>query len=242
MLYKERTYRNNLRGNTNLTDFTVCVHQSDLFIRADRDLSVEAREAILKYRYQIETHIRAFPDFLTSMYPLDNDNVLQSPDIICEMLRFSMLVGVGPMAGIAGAIAEFVGKELLPLSDNIIIENGGDIFIKTKNSVKTSIFAGTSNLSNKFSILIKPEMTPLGICTSSGTVGESISFGKADAVCVTSKSTILADCVATAIGNIINSPADIKAGLKLAQEIQGVTGCIIIIGNKIGSWGEIEFC
>ena len=91
------------------------------------------------------------------------------------------------MASVAGAVAEFVGYDLLIQTENLIIENGGDIFLKSKNKLRVSIYAGESALSYKVNLLVKPEETPLGICTSSATVGPSLSFGKADAVCVISQ-------------------------------------------------------
>ncbi|MCK5434567.1 MAG: UPF0280 family protein, partial [Dehalococcoidales bacterium] len=83
---------------------------------------------------------------------------------------------------------------------------------------------------------------PLGICTSSGTVGHSLSYGKADAVVVLSKSATLADAAATAIGNLIVQAGDIPNGLEFANGIDGLKGVIIIKGDKVGLWGDVKIC
>jgi ApbE superfamily uncharacterized protein (UPF0280 family) len=102
------------------------------------------------------------------------------------------------------------------------------------------IYAGHSPLSLKIGIVISPEETPLGICTSSGTVGHSLSFGKADAVCILSKSAALADAVATTVGNMVQEKKDIELGLEKGKEIDGVLGVLVIVGEKMGVWGKIQ--
>jgi ApbE superfamily uncharacterized protein (UPF0280 family) len=97
-----------------------------------------------------------------------------------EMADATREVGVGPMAAVAGAIAESVGKELLPYSDEVIVENGGDIFLKTSKERFIGVYAGKSKFTKKIAFSILPDETPLGVCTSSGTVGHSLSFGYAD--------------------------------------------------------------
>jgi uncharacterized protein len=163
-----------------------------------------------------------------------------APAIVRDMLTQSKICGVGPMAGVAGAVAEFVARDLLHLTDNLIIENGGDVFLKTKNDITVSVFAGESPLSYKVNFMIKAKDTPLGICTSSATVGPSISFGKADAVCVISPSATLADAAASAIGNRVKSKKDIEPALEYGIKISGVTGIIIIMGKEMGVIGKVE--
>jgi hypothetical protein len=149
-------------------------------------------------------------------------------------------IDIGPMAAVAGAIAECVGKELLRFSPEIIVENGGDIFLKSSKRRRVGIYAGQSPLTGKLALEIQPQETPLGICTSSGTVGHSLSLGKADAVVVLSPSTPLADAAATAIGNAIEEASDIAGAIELAQRIKGLKGVMIIKGDKVGLWGKIK--
>jgi len=237
MDYQERTYRNRV-SNNNLIPFHVCVRETDLFILSDSDLSDAALQSIYKHRGFIESYIKSHPDFLTSLVPIDEDNM--APNILRDMLKVSLEAGVGPMASVAGAIAEYVGNDLLVSSRNVIVENGGDIFLKTEREVKVGVFAGDSPLSYKVNLLLKEEKMPLGVCTSSGTVGHSLSLGNADAVCVISKSSIMADAAATAIGNLVESKKDIKMALERGIEIKGVSGILIIVGDNFGAIGEIE--
>ncbi len=234
--YEPRTYR--LRcSEDDLVSFRVVLAETDLWIRADRNLSNEALRAIRSVRREIEgtiqTH-RAFSEAL-SPYPVAGD----APEVVREMAQAAEHAGVGPMAAVAGAVAEYVGRDLLRFSDQVIVENGGDIFIRSRHPRSVGVFAGASPISNKLALRIAPEQTPLGICTSSGTVGPSRSFGRADAVVVLSHSTALADAVATAVGNRVESPGDIEGAMDFASAIEGVMGIVIVLGERLGVRGEV---
>ncbi len=236
-MYEKRTYRNLVKTD-DLIKFEVIVKETDLLIRAEKDLSNEALESVLKYRHQIEKYIEMNPEFRTSLVPLDEE--IGMPDIVRTMIKTSRLAKVGPMASVAGAIAEWVYNDLIHLSKELIIENGGDIYLSTLKERKIGIYAGQSPLSLKIGLLISPEDTPIGICTSSGTVGHSLSFGKADAVCIVSKSAALSDAVATSIGNIIKNEKDIDLAMEKGRNIQGVLGMVIIVGKSMGVLGDIK--
>ena len=236
--YKERVYRNLIRDK-DLVSFQIKEAESDLYIRANQDLSSSARKVLSNFRREIEDYIKSHPLFKSTLSPYSWDK--KAPEIIKSMIKATNQCGVGPMAAVAGAIAEFVGKELLNYSAEVIIENGGDIFIKTNRVRKVSIFAGESPLSQRIILKILPQKNYMGVCTSSGTVGPSLSFGKADAVTVISDSVLLADAAATAIGNIIKNEKDIDKGLIYAQKIKGVKGVVIIKDDKIGFWGDVDF-
>ena len=132
--------------------------------------------------------------------------------------------------------------QLLAFSPEVIVENGGDIFLAVKHDRTIGLYAGDSPLTGRLGLEIRAADTPLGVCTSSGTVGHSLSFGKADAVVVVSKSTALADAAATAVGNRVKQAADIDAALKVGQKIEGVLGIVIVIGKDIGAWGDVTLC
>ena len=236
-MHEERTYRDLVKTD-DLVKFEVIVKETDLLIRADKDLSRETRESVLGYRRQLETYIAMNPEFEKSLVPLRDDPY--APEIIQQMIRTSRLANVGPMAAVAGAMAESVSKDLLKLSKEVIVENGGDIYLATCKERIIGIYAGDSPFSLKLGIVVSPEETPLGVCTSSGTVGHSLSFGKADAVCILSKSGALADAAATSVGNIVQGKNDIELGLERGKEIEGVLGMLIIVGEKIGVWGSIK--
>ncbi len=236
-MYEERLYRNSIK-DTKLTSYEVIVKETDLFVRTDTDLKTKVENSVVKYRFQLENYINSHKDFSGALAPLPVDEL--APKIVRQMAQAGKRAGVGPMAAVAGAVSEFVGRDIDAFSRNIIIENGGDIYLKTEVKRTISIYAGDSVLSHKVGILVKPEMSPLGICTSSGTVGHSLSYGRADAVCVISKSTPAADAAATATGNIVKSENDIKKGLVFALSISGVDGVLIIVGDKLGAYGDIE--
>lgn len=237
IVFEPRTYRNSVHG-TDLVGFTVTVKETDLFIRAGKNLKSKAERLVVKYRNILEKYIERNPLFLTTLEPFTPEE--NAPLIVKAMAEAGTAAGVGPMAAVAGAIAEYTGRELLEYTAEIIIENGGDIFMKSLNRRKIGVYAGKSPLSEKISLIVEPEDTPLGICTSSGTFGHSLSFGKADAVAVLSPSTLLADAAATAICNSVKTPDDIQQGLALAETIVGVKGVLIIIGDRAGVRGNIN--
>ena len=196
--------------------------------------------SVMKHRNSIEQYIKNHPIFLTTLIPYQAES--RAPIIIQDMVAASQLVGVGPMAAVAGSIAEAVGKDLLTFSEEVIIENGGDIYMKTSKKRIVGIYAGQSALVRNIALEIAPGDTPLGICTSSGTIGHSLSFGNVDAVTVLSASTPLADAAATALGNIVNTADDIPRAIEKAKSIEGLRGVVIIIGDCIGLWGAIKLC
>ena len=196
----------------------------------------ETEALIKKYRAQIEWAIARRPEFLTSLKPLEEDPA-DSP-IVASMIRAGKKAGTGPMAAVAGAVAEFVGKELLQWSPEVIIENGGDIFLKVARPIVVGIFAGNSRFSGRFGIQVQPTILPIGICTSSGRVGPSLSLGVSDAATIISKDTALADAVATAMGNRIRSDHDLKAAVEWAMTIPGVEGALAVAGRQNGCPGR----
>lgn len=238
MKYEERTYRSLINKN-NLVSYAVQIQESDLFISSDICLEKEARQSLQKHRNFLESYIQKHPDFKTSLLPMEGDPL--APPIVRDMISVSDQCGVGPMASVAGAVSEFVARDLLELTSNLIIENGGDIFLRAKKPITAGIFAGESPLSYKLKLLIKPEDMPLGICTSSASVGPSISFGKADAVCVISKSATLADAAASAVGNRVKTKKDIRPALDFGMSISGILGLVIILGKEMGAAGQVEF-
>ncbi len=238
-MYQPRTYRHWVKDE-DLVSFNVVVKETDLYIRASTNLKRKALKLVLKYRDLLEKYIARHPSFLTSLEPVAIGD--DAPRIVTEMAESARKVGIGPMASVAGAIAEFVGSQLLDSSPEIIVENGGDIYLKSLDNRLIGIYAGKSPLTGKIGLEIKGQDTPMGICTSSGTVGHSLSQGKADAVIVLSQSAALADAAATAIGNLIIQPDDIPSGIEFAQGIDGLTGVVIIHGDKIGLWGEVKIC
>jgi uncharacterized protein len=236
-MYEERTYRG-IVGASGLVSFTVVVKETDLFILADSDLSALAKEVVLRERHRLEGYIERHPEFLGSLAPVDAAQ--GAPDIVTRMTRAAVLAGVGPMAAVAGAFSEVVGEALLAGSGQVIVENGGDIYIRSDIKRTVAVYAGDSPLSGRVGIAVKPEDTPLGVCTSSGRVGHSLSLGRSHAACIVSASTPLADAAATAVGNLVKGPSDIGRAIEFAKGISGVAGALVIAGDRLGAWGNVE--
>jgi hypothetical protein len=212
--------------------------ESDLLILSEKALTTPAHEILKKERKELEDYIEKNPRFATTFKP--HMVSFFSPKIVKVMAWAARRANVGPMASVAGAIAEAVGKGLLKYSKNVIVENGGDIFVKTTKPRRIGVYAGKSSFSEKIAIEISPQDTPLGICTSAGTVGHSVSFGTADAVLVTARSCALADAAATAIGNVVKSEETIEEGLNIAKKIRGLHGVLIIKNDTMGAWGTLK--
>ena len=232
-----RTYRR-IGGRGHLQAFQVMVRETDLHVQAATDLSRQCREAVIKQRGYLEAFIRQHPGFLTSLIPWPEGE--PAPQLIAEMITAGARAGVGPMAAVAGALAEHVGRDLLAFSDEVIIENGGDVFLAVRHPVTMGIEAGTSPLSGKVALQLDPAGQPLAVGTSSGTIGHSRSYGQADAVCIVARQGALADAAATAVANRIKGPDDLGAAIDFARSIEGLRGILAICQDRMGAWGHIE--
>ncbi len=231
----ERFYRNLIKVE-NLKKFVVKVKETDILVFAEKNLKKEIEEEVKKQREILERYIKIHPEFYFSFSPVE---VESNEEIIKLMSLSSKLTKTGPMASVAGAIAEIIGRKFLPLSEEIFIENGGDIFLNLKNEVKIGIYAGKSPFSMKIGIKIKRE-NPAGIATSSGTVGHSFSYGDADAVTVISNSSAFSDGAATYFGNLIKGKIDKELIEREINDFPFIEGMLIIRGKELFVWGKIE--
>lgn len=235
--YTERTYRRRVHA-ADLIGFELKVRETDLWIGAAGNLEREARDLVFEARHQVESYIDAHPEFLHALTPCAEDNL--APPVVRDMILASRRTGVGPMASVAGAIAEYVGRGLLRWTDRVVVENGGDVFLHLQRSVTVDVFAGPSRVSDRIGLAVPALGMPVGVCTSSGTLGHSLSMGKADAVCVVSKRTALADSAATALGNLIRTQRDLEAAAQWAAGIKGISGTVMIVGKALAAWGDVE--
>ena len=240
--YRNRKYRS-LLETENLVSSFVKVKDTDLHILADQDVTFWARDLVLQSRLQVEDHILKRPEFASSLMPISGDDF--APPRIKEMYDASRLAEVGPMAAVAGTIAEYTGRALVDGGcKEVMVENGGDVFLWRSTECRVAIFAGESPLSNRVGVLLKAAVMPVAVCTSSGTVGHSLSFGKADAVSVIAQSAALADAVATRLGNEAGrldvNDSRIKKVLEIGRQIDGVQGVVVICDELIGAAGEVE--
>jgi ApbE superfamily uncharacterized protein (UPF0280 family) len=233
---EERTYRRWIESD--LRTFEVCAEESDLLIGAERPLPELAERALCLARADLESHLACDPEFEKALKPRDAPP--DAPEMVLHMVEAARRCGVGPMAAVAGAVAQAVGEALLEETGQVIVENGGDIFLRTNRPRVAAIYAGQSPISGRIGVRVRRVDRPLGLCTSSGTVGHSLSLGRADAAIVLAESAPLADAAATALGNRVSSAGDIEAGLEFVRAVEGVLGAAAVVGERLGAWGELE--
>jgi len=234
---EERRYRRWVHAG-DLRVFRVVAAETDLQITAELDLTDDALAAARSARADIVGVIEGSPEFAAAESPLEVGE--DAPGIVRRMTEAARAAGVGPMAAVAGAVAEHVGRALLKRSAEVLVENGGDIFMASARERTVALYAGSSPLSGRVAVKIAPGKTPCGVCTSSGTVGHSKSYGCADAAVVIAPDTALADAVATATGNRVKSASDLEAAVEWAAGIEGVTGCLVVLGDKLAAAGDVE--
>lgn len=235
--FQERSYRVACEAR-GFSAFTARVKETDLWIRATADLGQQAVESVLNHRRGLEAYGREHPAFFASLNPLPLDPL--APPLVRSMLAAGQAAGTGPMAAVAGAIAQAVAGDLLPLSSQVAVENGGDVYLALGETATVGLWAGDSPLSGRVGLRIPASRMPIAVCTSSGTVGHSLSLGRADAATILAADAALADAVATALGNRVQGPADLAKALDWAQGVPGVLGALVVKGSQLAAWGEVE--
>lgn len=237
--YEPRFYRDWTAGHHPhpLKRFNVTQRESDLDLYVSSEIN-GVEDVLAACRSILVTQIESEPEFLDSLTPLRPRP--EDPPLILRMKQAASAAGVGPMAAVAGAVAEAVGVYLRRQNADVIVENGGDLYLDLSTERRVLIYAGDSPLSGRLALHIKPEETPLGICTSSGRFGHSLSFGRAHAAVILSQNTALADAVATATANRVSVPEDIDTAVKFAAAITGVKGVLVILDEHLGMWGELD--
>jgi uncharacterized protein len=243
--YEPRFYREGM-GGERWKSFRVVHLETDLWIAVDTsgykpEMESYALGRAKHYRSVLGNHIRLNPSFLTSLTPLPLPSAV-SDGIIREMYLATQKSGTGPMSAVAGAVAEHICNDMCKefAIKEIIIENGGDIFMKVDSPAVISVYAGESPLSEKIGVEITPDISPLSICCSSGTIGHSLSFGTADACMITCRSGAQADAYATAFCNQIKTVEDITGVTESALQKEDILSVVIIKDDKVGVGGIIE--
>ena len=240
MEYKERSYRSRF-SNDERRWFCVKFLESDLWIGVDKgsysaSMEQDVYSMLVDLRRSMDAYLLLDPQYKAALTPYDAG--LEAPDILKEMSRVSHKTGIGPMSAVAGAVAlkvaEFLGTK------EVIVENGGDIYAKAASDMDISVFAGQSPLSEKIGLHIPAADFPLGICTSSGTVGPSLSLGRADAVMIVCKDVLLADSYATAMANRIKTVDDLQPVIDSISEIPEILGAIAVKDDRMAITGRFE--
>jgi uncharacterized protein len=237
-MYEKRFYRQELIKNGWFT-YEVSLAETDLHITSKQSLDEGfIYKRIKEYRDQIQEYIDEYPEFKNTLsgFHLKGKPVL----IVKEMIENTFSLDIGPMASVAGAIAESLGRDLVKITPEFVIENGGDICFKKKDKLCLGVYAGLDNPVNDLRILVKGEDKITGVCSSSSILGHSLSLGNADLVTIISESVILADALATKIANRVNTEADIGKKIEEIKIMPQIKGALIIKNNSLGLWGDIE--
>ncbi len=243
-LFEERTYRTQF-NTERFTGFVISYLETDLWIGVNPgsfqpEMENVALAKIKSLRNKFDEYIQSEPFFKKSLKPFQPTQ--NAPVEAVEMAVAAEKAGIGPMSAVAGLFAREVGEEILKnfSVEELIVENGGDIYVLLKSELTLSVFAGDSILSERIGLVIPPEKQKLGICTSAGTVGPSLSYGKADAVVVICEDVLLADAFATAFGNKVKSAADVEKVIKYSEKYREILSLLIICEDKIGIRGDYE--
>lgn len=200
---------------------------------------------LVKEHYEKLEKLREYNrEFFESFEPIEILSISSIPEIAVVMSQASKLSGVGPMAAVAGAFAECVGKYLLNehKCEEVIVENGGDIYLNVCKEVNVGIFANFDSEFNKLSLTLGSG--EYGVCTSSGKIGHSVSFGNADAACIIAKNAPIADAFATKYGNLLKSSEDFENILDLVKvdvdEKRYIEGVLFVVGKKLFAYGNVR--
>lgn len=218
--------------------FRVVVAETDLLVAADRDMTAEATELVRRVRADLERYIAEHPRFGESFAPVPVED--SAPDIVRGMALAARAAGVGPMAAVAGAVAEHVARGLESLGAcEVIAENGGDVYLIGREPRVVALWAGEGGAS-QVGLELAGGSLPLAVATSSGRIGPSVSLGEADAVAVIARDGALADAAASAIANRIHSAGDLAAAIDFGRAIPGVLGVVATIDGAVAAAGEVR--
>ena len=236
-MYEERLYRKDFAKDW--YSYEICVKETDLLVQSKEKLDEQIiYRSVKNYRKELEDYIRNFPEIKSSLSSFSLKE--PAPSIIKDMVEKSSLVGIGPMASVAGAIAEYVGKDLLEFTCELVVENGGDIFMKKRGDILLGLYAGEASFINNFLLRVENKDSCMGICSSSSFLGHSLSLGRADLSTVISESAVFADAMATKLTNMVKDEKDIDAAIQFCKKFSLSRGVVVVKRDKLGIWGEVE--
>ncbi len=235
----ERSYRRRLRPGPNETSFQVVVEQTDLHVTAEQHLAEPILEHLRALRAQLKTHMALQPEFAAALTPVAVPK--DAPEIVKSMAEAARIAGVGPMAAVAGALAQNTADAFQQRSPNILVENGGDLFLHSTRDRAVGLLANPVD-GVRLGLHFPADRFPLAVCASSGTIGHSLSLGDADLVTVVARTGALADAAATALANMIASADDLEPMLNQAKSLakHGLIGVFAQYEDRLAVWGGLE--
>lgn len=234
-MFEPRIYRAMMLPQ-GLVAFRVVDGESDLQIHATRDLRDVAAATVRRLRDDLSGYLASHPRFGESFVPVEVDG--SAPEIVRRMAAAAAHAGVGPMASVAGAFAEAVARELAHESPEVIVENGGDVYLMGDSERIVRLWAGAQGPA--ICLKLRAETLPAAVATSSATIGPSVSLGRADAATVVARDGALADAAASVVGNRVRTAGDLEAALVAGRAIEGVRGVVAVVDGHIAAWGDFE--
>ena len=211
-------------------------HEAVLSICCDK-FDVVAAE-IVRQRRILEEYIVRDPEFKSTLEPIDLR--ADAPEVARRMAWAARRAGVGPMAAVAGAMAQLAAEAALAAgAEEAIVDNGGDIYLKAVEPVLVALGTGTAKLADRLAFSVQPHETPISICSSSGKMGHSMSFGLCDLATIVAKDAALADAAATQAGNLVKTVDDVDAALEHIMGIEGVDGVMLVKDDRVGLAGHL---
>ena len=212
---------------------------SSCTILADKEIGIEtAKESIKRNRKQLETYVQTHTKFVWSLKPYPKP---EEPLVAKLMAEAGEKANVGPMAAVAGVLADLAVRDMVAVGCKVaVVENGGEVSAVSDEPIDVALAAGEATLSKQFGFRLTE--FPVGVATSSGRFSHALSFGDAEAATVFCKEAGLADAAATAVGNLVKGEETnqaIERGIEAAKSIVGVEGVLILYEGCIGTWGKI---
>lgn len=233
--HQPRRYRRRVAAG-DLVAFEVALAETDLLVLAERAMHEEARAAGRSARREVESHGALHAEFLRARRPLERPG--NASGVVGAMYDAASVAGTGPMAAVAGAIAEAVARALSERGGDVVVENGGDVYMISGAERTVAIDAGDSPWRGRVALVLPPG--EWSVCTSSGTVGHSESAGRADAAVVAARDGALADAVATATANRVREPGEAQAAVEWALALDGVEHVLVVCGGELATAGRLQ--
>lgn len=208
------------------SDYRICSTHVDTII-----------DEIKRQRYLLELYIKEYPVFLTSLIPIPERT--NAPISARMMHRASKSVGVGPMAAVAGTLAQLASERAIDKgAKEVVIDNGGDLYLVAENTITVGLYTRHQQFTNQLAVRVVPAAMPIAICSSSGVSGRSFSLGTCDLATVISKDGALADAAATFAANFVKGKEDINRALQATMKIEGILGLLIVKDDAMGLAGD----
>lgn len=197
-----------------------------------------ATAEIVRQRRILEEYIDRHPSFRQTFEPIEL--LADAPEVALRMARAARLIGVGPMAAVAGAMAQCATEAAVHAgSPEAIVENGGDIYLRAAEPVIIRLHTGTGQLGDQLAFSLDVDDTPISICSSSGKMGHSTSLGDCDLATVVAKDAALADAAATQAANLVKEIGEVDQALERIAAIEGIDGVVIVKDDHIGLAGRL---